>query len=202
MKVKKVEIDTNTVRVQKKDGKITSWKMQDVLKIRVDYLYLSMYPALGVAAKLSKKAILNQYTDYDIVIRSKKISGITFLGIVKRVTYKNICTFMKNHQIKAKHIFLTPFTLFQFRDESSGRQLIVYKGDSMIHLVSFENGLPLFATSYLSFDQLDEFISEFYEDGNAVFTLLSNSPIDYDPPFEFKNTKKIVREGIILNAIS
>ncbi len=202
MKAKKIEIDANTIRIKRHDGKIISMKIKDIKKIRADYAYFSIYPALGVGSRLSKKALLGHFPDYNMVIRSRRTKGTTFLGMIKSASFNNIHIFLKDHHIRARHIFLSPFSLYRFTESNIKRHIVVYKSDTMFHLACFENGLPIFATSYSKTEQLDEFLSEFYEDGDATFTLLSNAPMDYTPPFAFKKFDKISKEGIILNAIS
>lgn len=202
MKVNRIEIDTNSVRFFLKNGKVLTGSLKDIDNLKTEQVFFSMFPGIGIGGQFRKKDMLVFYKDYDLVIKSAKLSNFTFIGMIKPVTYNNIRTFLKKHRIRSKHIYITPFTLHRFAEKSEKRQIVVYKGDVMIHMESFENGFPVFAGSYVSFRQLDEFISEFYEDGNAILTILSNRRLDYTPPVEFKDTYFHIREGVILNVPS
>jgi len=200
VKVRKIEIDTNSTRILRENGSILTGTIKEIYKVKVDSIYFSMFPGLGIGGAFKKRAIIKEYNQYSMVIRSKKQSGHCFVGMLKAVTYNNIKTFLKKHRIKAGHIYITPFTLYRFTAPDIERHLVVYKGDVMIHLLSFEKGFPVFATSFVSFSQLDEFIGEFYEDGNANLTFLSNRQIQYKPPVDFKDTEFMIEEGVLLNA--
>ncbi len=202
MKTEKIEIDTNTVRFLAKNGKVITGNLRGITGFRTNKVFFSMFPGIGIGGEFKKKDLLSFYKDYDIVIKSVKQSTFTFVGMIKPVTYSNIRMFLKRHRIRAKHVYITPFTLHRFKVKTEKRQIVVYKGDVMIHVESFENGFPVFAGSYVSFRQLDDFISEFYEDGNAILTVLSNQALDYTPPVEFKKTYFHVKEGVILNVPS
>lgn len=199
MKALKIEIDTNTIRFLQ-EGKVITGTFKELFNAKTRSLYFSIFPGLGIGGRFLKKTLLEEYKEYSIAIKSFKKSDFRFLGILKDVSYRNIHSFIKKYRIKTKHIYITPFTLHKFALPSLHQHLVVYKADTMIHIQSFHDGLPIFATSFLSFSQLDEFISEFYEDGNATLTFLSNRALSYTSKVEFKKIERRIKEGILLDA--
>ncbi len=198
-KVQKIEIDTNSIRILTENNLITT-KPGSVLNVEVDRLYFSLFPAMGIYGR-DKKSMLQRFKEMDMVLKSQKIKGGVFVGMTKLSTFNNMLKLLKEHRLKAKHLHLSTFNLDRFSFSGDEDQIVIYRSDTAMHVMVLKSEIPVFTTTYFSTAQLDEFLKEYFEDGNAQLTLLANSRWDYTPPIEFKKQHTIFKEGVILNAI-
>ncbi len=199
-KARRVELDSDFARVITDSGFLTI-KSDELYEVRVHSIYFSMFPVMGILVS-QKKQGLKYFKDYDLVIKSQKMGEGTFVGMVKTATYNNVLKILHKRKILAKHVYFTPFSISRLVQTQKGNEVIVYKADKALHVMHAKDSIPLFSTTYFTISQLDEFLKEYFDDGNVHFTLVSNSKWDYSPPVEFKEKKTIVSEGVIINALS
>ncbi len=197
-KIRRVELDSHTARLISAQGNI-SLKMEELKNVHVHSIYLSLFPVTGILAT-EKKEGLQYFKDYEIVIKTKKLETGTFIGMVKLSTYNNVQKILLKRKIKTKHVYFSPFSLARFSQFKNGNEVVVYKADTALHVMVLKDTFPVFTTTYFNITQLDEFLKEYFDDGDVYFTLLANSEWDYIPPIQFKEQKKIIEDGVIINA--
>ncbi len=199
-KVERIEIDMTIVRIVG-DGGLLTVKSSEIFDLSACCVYFSMFPALGVLVS-SKNNGLKYFEKYDLVIKSQRFNEGVFVGMVKLPTYHNALKILRKRKIKTRHIYFAPFVLSKYRRVHAGKEVIIYRSEQAFHILYLKNTIPVFGTTYFSIEQVNEFLKEYFDDGDVHLSLLSNYNWDYTPPVEFKKKKSLAQEGIILNALS